>query len=146
MAAPFQVNIVISAGVDFNQQFTLMNPDKSPTDISGFTFSGSLSKYSRALNAIESTSTHPVYNRVYFTAGVVDAYAGIYSISLTAEQTRYLLEGKYIYSVVCKNLDGESIPTVQGLAFVDIAFGAVLPEPTPPPTPPTSTNASLPIT
>ena len=145
MAAPFQVNIVISAGVNFNQQFSLSQADKTPLDITGFEFYGSLSKYPRALNAVKSTATDPVYDRIDFTTTIVNGIGGIYSISLTAEQTRPLLEGKYIYNVVCRDINGEMLPTVQGLAFVDIAFGAPLPPQAPPTPEPTPTNALIPI-
>lgn len=124
MAAAFQVNIVINAGVSFNQEFSLANPDKSPVDLTGASFTGALSKSERAINAFVSTSEVPVFERTYFTCEIVNAQAGVYCIKLTPDQTRQLEEGKYVYSVVMKNVNGELIPTVQGLAFVQVAFGA----------------------
>ena len=124
MAVAFQVNITISAGLSFRQEFSLTNADKSPVDLTGASFTGALSKYERAINADLSTSEVPVYERVYFNCEIVNAFLGIYCIKLTPEQTSKLAEGKYVYNVVMKNVNGELLPAVQGLVFVDVAFGA----------------------
>ena len=124
MAVAFQVNITISAGLSFRQEFTLTNPDKSPVDLTGASFTGALSKYERAINADLSTSEVPVYERMYFDCEVVNPFLGIYCIKLTPQQTSKLAEGKYVYNVVMKNVNGELLPAVQGLVFVDVAFGA----------------------
>ena len=55
MAAPFQVNISISAGTDFTQQFTVNNPDFSPVDITGFKFLAKLAKHPTSIDAMTST-------------------------------------------------------------------------------------------
>ena len=120
----FQVNIVIAAGLGFRQEFTLANPDKSPVDLTGASFSGALSKYERAVNAVLSTSADPVYERIYFECEVIHPEMGVYCIKLAPEQTSKLLEGKYVYNVVMKNINGELLPAVGGLAFVQVAFGA----------------------
>jgi hypothetical protein len=121
--AAYQVNITISAGCSFKQEFTLTNPDRSPVNLTGSSFTGALSKYERALNANLSTSAEPVFERIYFNCEIVNAELGVYCIKLTAEQTTKLLEGKYLYNVVMRNVNGETFPTVQGLVFVDISFG-----------------------
>ena len=121
--AAYQVNIVISAGCSFRQEFTLTNPDRSPVNLSGASFTGALSKYERAQNAVLSTSTDPVFDRIYFDCEIVNVEMGVYCIKLTADQTTKLLEGKYLYNVVMRNVNGETFPTVQGLAFVQVAFG-----------------------
>ena len=36
MAAAYQVNITIAAGVDFAQEYTITKPDQSPEDITGY--------------------------------------------------------------------------------------------------------------
>jgi hypothetical protein len=48
----FQVTYQHSAGLSFRQEFTLANPDKSPVDLTGASFTGALSKYERAMNAV----------------------------------------------------------------------------------------------
>ena len=125
MAAPFQVNISISAGTDFTQQFTVNNPDFSPVDITGFKFLAKLAKHPTSIDAMTSTSGVPVYNFVTFSTAVEDGAKGIYSISLSAAQTSLLPEGKYVYSVVLQNTGGEKSPAIEGIAFVDVAFGAL---------------------
>ena len=122
--AAYQVNITIAAGCSFRQEFTLTNPDRSPVNLTGSSFTGALSKYERALNADLSTSAEPVFERIYFNCEIVNAEKGVYCIKLTAEQTTKLLEGKYLYNVVMRNINGELIPAVSGLAFVQVAFGA----------------------
>ena len=124
MAAAFQVNLQISAGLSFRQEFTLTNADKSPVDLTGASFTGAISKYERAINAELSTTAVPVYERIYFECEVVNTLAGVYCIKLAPEQTSKLSEGKYVYNVVMKNVNGELQSAVQGLVFVQVAFGA----------------------
>ena len=125
MASPFQVNINISAGTDFTQQFTVNNPDFTPVNITGFKFYAKLAKHPTAIDAMTSTSGTPVYNFVSFDTSVVDGVKGIYSISMDKKKTSLLPEGKYVYSVVIQNLSGETSPAVDGIVFVDVAFGAL---------------------
>jgi hypothetical protein len=124
----FQVNINIAAGLSFRQEFTLANPDKSPVDLTGASFTGALSKYERAVNAVVSTAADPVYERIYFETEVVNPEAGVYCIKLAPAQTSKLAEGKYVYNVVMKNINGELLPAVSGLVFVQVAFGAPVEE------------------
>jgi len=125
MAAQFQVNITISAGTDFTQEFTVANPDKLPVDITGYKFFANLAKHPTAIDAAVSTSGTPVYKYVPFTTLVVDGKKGKYSISLLANETSKLAEGKYVYNVIMQDLNGEKSSVVSGIAFVDVAFGAV---------------------
>ena len=125
MAAPYQVNLTISAGADFTQQFTALNPDMSPMDITGYTFSANISKNPTAVNATVSTSGARKYSFLPFVGVVVDGVNGIYSISMNAATTAMLDEGKYLYNVVLVNTSGEKTPAVSGVAFVDVAFGAI---------------------
>ena len=121
--ATFNVNITISRGNDFSQVFFLTNPDKSPVDLTGASFSANLAKHSMSQDVLAENG--PVYKFTPFTTSVVDATTGSYSISLTPEQTSLLEEGKYIYSVSMTNVNGVVIEAINGLAFVDHAFGNV---------------------
>ena len=125
MAAGFQVNINISAGVDFTQEFTVNNPDFTPVDITGYKFYAKLAKHPTAIDAVVSTSGEPVYKYVSFDTSIVDGKLGIYSITMLSPKTSLLEEGKYLYNVVIENTSGEKSPAVGGLAFVDVAFGAL---------------------
>ena len=125
MAAQFQVNINISAGVNFNQEFVIQNPDGSPVVITECSFAANLAKHPTAIDAMVSTSGTPVHTYVPFTASVVDGVGGKYSIALTPTQTSKLEEGKYVYNVVMTDVNGETQNIMAGLAFVTIAFGAL---------------------
>ena len=125
MAAPFSVNINISAGADFTQQFSVANPDRSPVNITGFKFLANLAKHPSAVDATVSTSGVPVYDYVSFDTAIENGELGIYSITMKADKTSLLTEGKYVYNVVVVNTSGDKSPAVGGLAFVDVAFGAL---------------------
>ena len=125
MAPQFQVNINISAGVDFNQEFVIQNPDGSPVVITECSFAANLAKHPTAVDAMVSTSGTPVHTYVPFTASVVDGVGGKYSIALSSAQTSKLEEGKYVYNVVMQDLNSEKSSVVGGLAFVDVAFGGI---------------------
>ena len=125
MAAQYQVNITVSAGTDFTQEFTIANPDGTPVNITGYKFFANLAKHPTAIDAAVSTSGSPVYSYVPFTTLVVDGKKGIYNITLTSAQTSKLQEGKYVYNVVMQDLNSEKSSVVSGLAFVDVAFGGI---------------------
>ena len=119
--AAFTVNITISRGNDFSQVFFLTNPDQTPVDLTGATFSANLAKHSISQDALAENG--PVYKFIPFSTSVVEADKGSYAISLTPEQTGDLVEGKYVYSVSMMNVNGVITETISGLAFVDSAFG-----------------------
>ena len=125
MAAQYQVNITVSAGVDFTQEYTVTSTDNVPVDITGYKFFANLAKHPTAIDAAISTSGSPVYTYVPFTTLVVDGKKGIYNITLTSAQTSKLQEGKYVYNVVMQDLNSEKSSVVGGLAFVDVAFGGI---------------------
>lgn len=126
MAIQYQVNIQITSGCDFLQEFTLTNPDLTPKVITGAKFLGALGKHPEAIKADLSTRDNPVYNFTPFTTTVVDGNGGVYSIGLTAEQTSKLHEGKYVYNVVLEDVNGFRTEVVTGLAFVEKAFATLV--------------------
>ena len=126
MAIQYQVNIQITSGCDFRQEYTLGNPDLSPKVITGATFKAGLSKHAVSINAHESTRDEPVYKIIPFTTSVVDGDGGIYSIALTADQTQKLEEGKYMYNVVMVDVNGTTTEILTGLAFVEKGFASLL--------------------
>ena len=128
MAVQYQVNIKVSIGASFNQEFYLTNPDMSPMDISGFKVSANLAKHPTSMDVVKSTSTSVCFNFVPFTTRVVDGKGGVFSISLTPEETHKLREGKYVYNAVITGVNDEVIDTVSGLVFVEVAFGGLPPE------------------
>ena len=126
MAIQYHVNIQVTAGCDFRQEFTLTNPDLTPKVITGATFKGGMSKHAVSLNAVESTSAEPVYNIVPFTTSVVSGEGGVYSIGLTAAQTQVLEEGKYVYNVVLVDVNGFTTEVISGLVFVEKGFASLI--------------------
>ena len=76
-------------------------------------------KYSkkRITSTVASFDTHD-----YKANFKLDGDNGIFSISLTSQQTSRLIEGKYVYDVVMSDIKGATSNVVNGLAFVDIAM------------------------
>ncbi len=125
MAVQYQVNISIPAGTNFTQEFSVTDPNLNRVDITGFKFFANLAKHPTAIDAAVSTSGTPVYKYVPFFTNIENGVQGVYSISLSTSETSKLAEGKYVYNIVMEDLDGNKTSIVGGLAFVDVAFGAV---------------------
>ena len=124
MAASYSVNISINAGTTFKQEFYLTNPDKSPSNITGYVFYAKMAKHATAMNAVESTRDNPVYNYIPMTATVVDGVGGKYCLYMSAKQSARLSEGKYVYSVVAQDRNGNKSEVVDGLVFVEKGFAS----------------------
>jgi hypothetical protein len=123
MASGFQVNIVITAGVSFYQEFTLTEPDLSPKQITGSKFFANLSKHPRSIDVVASTSEKPKYNYHKFQTRVVNGTGGVFALSMSSQHTNKLKEGKYVFSVIMREKTGFRSMVLDGLAFVDVAFG-----------------------
>lgn len=123
MASGFQVNIVIKAGVSFYQEFTLTEPDLSPKQITGSKFFANLSKHPRSIDVVVSTAEKPKYNYHKFQTRVVNGTSGVFALSMPAHHTNKLKEGKYVFSVIMGEKNGSRSMVLDGLAFVDVAFG-----------------------
>ena len=118
-----QVNLNIDAGTDFTKQFSVKNDDQTAKDLTGYTFTARLAKHSRAMDADGSTSAAPVWRFVDFTTTIDNATGGLYSISLASTNTVKLEEGKYVYNIVMSDASDNHTSIVEGLVFVDVAFG-----------------------
>ena len=123
MASGYQVNIVINAGVSFYQEFYLTEPDLSPRQITGCKFAANLSKHPRSIDVVTSTSEKPKYNFHKFQTKVVDGNGGVFALTMPAHQTQKLKEGKYVFNVIMREKNGFRSSVLDGLVFVDIAFG-----------------------
>ena len=124
MAAQFQVNIQISAGTDFYQEFNLTNADFSPLNLTDYTIQAGLRKHANAKNVILDTSQDSVSTQ--FDVNIENVLGGVYSIFLPFHKTDTLEEGKYVYSVVLQEPGGHYEEVTSGLAFVDRSFGLLL--------------------
>ena len=121
MTAAYQVNIHIDAGLPFTQEYYITNPDRSPRDITGFKFLGSASKHPTSIDATKASRGAPAYKMLPFTTRVVDGKKGIMSISMPKEYTVRMAEGKYVYTITMKDVNGHSSTAVSGLCFVNVA-------------------------
>jgi len=119
----YSVNLSISSGVDFSQEFTLANPDMSPMNITGYKFVGKLSKHPQSVDAVVSTRDTRVQKGVSFACNVIDGMKGVYNIYLSAKATQRIEEGKYCYNIVAIDVNGNASVAVSGLVFVESAFG-----------------------
>lgn len=124
MSAQFQVNIHISAGTDFYQEFNLTNVDFSPLNLTDYTIQAGLRKHANAKNVILDNTQDTVTTK--FDVNIEDVMGGVYSIYLPFEKTDNLEEGKYVYSVVLQEPGGHYEEVTAGLAFVDKSFGMLL--------------------
>ena len=124
MAATFQVNLNLKSGTSFSHDFTLTNSDLSPKNITGWKFQGRMAKHADAIDAMTSSSKRKVSRYVPFICNVKDGYKGVYNIYLGVGTTSKIPEGKYVYSVVGTDLNGNVSEMVSGLIFVEVALGA----------------------
>ena len=118
----YQVNISIASGVDFSQEFTMTHPDMSPVNITGYKFVAKLAKHPSSIDAVTSTRDARTQKYVSMACNVIDGMRGVYNVFLPAKSTQRIPEGKYVYNVVAKDLNGVSTEAVGGLAFVEQAF------------------------
>ena len=128
MTAAYQVNIHIDAGTTFVQEFHITNPDRSPRNITGFKFNATASKHPRSIDATRTKTGSPVYKLLPFSTRIVNGEQGIMSIAMTKNITERLTEGKYVYNVTMKDINGNSSVVVSGLCFVDVATPEVAEE------------------
>ena len=103
MAAVYVSNLVVNAGSDFSQSFSLVESDDSgPLNLSGFTVAAQFRKHAG------STSKHD------FTTNVLNASTGELLISLSASASNVPKPGRYVYDIVITNAAGEKTRVVEG--------------------------------
>jgi len=90
MAAVYVNKLVINAGSDFTQTFTLEGSDTNSTfNLTGYTVSAQMRKWSGSSSAIN------------FTANVAEpASSGVILLTLTDDQTKNIRPGRYVYDVI----------------------------------------------
>lgn len=101
------VNIVIEQGTDYEEVFTVNNPDGSPLDLTGYTGIAKIRKFP------ESTTSTP------FSVGIVSA-AGQVVVSLANTVTSSLKGGRYYYDVIITaESTGKKSKVVDGMVIVN---------------------------
>ena len=107
MAAVYTSNLVINAGTDFSQIFSLEN-NTSSSDLN-------LTNYS--VNAL-LRKHHGSSSSTVFSAQVTDALSGNIRIGLGASITSLLKPGRYVYDVIITDGGGTKTRAVEGMALV----------------------------
>ena len=106
MSAVYVSNIVINAGTDFSQTFTLESSNSnSPLVLSGYTVEAQMRKWS-------GSSTYYT-----FTTSIVSPSEGKINILLDSSITSTIKPGRYIYDILITN---NSITTrvIEGMVLV----------------------------
>ncbi len=107
MAAVYTSNIVINAGTDFSQTFSLENStSNAELDLTNYSVNSQLRKH-------YGSSSSTVFN-----AQVSDALLGEVTISLGSTITANLKSGRYVYDVVITNNSGTKTRVIEGMALV----------------------------
>jgi hypothetical protein len=108
MAAVYVNNIVINAGSDFTQSFTLEGTDtNSSFNLTGYSVSSQMRKWYGSSSFTE------------FTASVeLPTTSGRIAIALTSGQTSALKPGRYVYDVVIEDEYGVKNRVIEGMALV----------------------------
>ena len=105
MAVP-AVNIVVEQGTDYEEVFTVNNPDGSPLDLTGYTGAAKIRKFP------ESTAS------TSFNVGIVSS-AGQVLVSLANTVTSGLKSGRYYYDVIIISSQGKKTKVVDGMVLVN---------------------------
>lgn len=106
MAVP-EVNITIEQGTYYQDVFTVRNPNGTPLDLTGYTASAAIKKFST------STTSTP------FTVGIVTA-AGQVVLSMGNTVSNALNYGRYYYDIVITSIEtGNITKIIKGSVMVN---------------------------
>ena len=105
--AVYVSNLIINAGTDFNQVFTLeSSSNNSVLNLSGYQISSQLRKHSSSSNYVN------------FNSQILNASAGEIKIGLTTSVTSTIRPGRYVYDIVITAPGGTKSRVVEGMALV----------------------------
>ncbi len=108
MAAVYVNNLVVNAGSDFNQTFTLEGSNtNSALNLSGYTATAQMRKWAGSSSATSFTATILTPN----TSGKIE-------LSLTSTETSNLKPGRYIYDILIEDTTGSKTRVVEGMVLV----------------------------
>ncbi len=88
----YGVNLTINSGADFKSTFSVLKPDKSAYNFTGYSGSSQMTK-SVAIGATLGISTT-------FNVGFTSAAGGEFQISLGSTDTRNLKTGRHVYDIL----------------------------------------------
>jgi hypothetical protein len=108
MAAVYVNNLIINAGSNFSQSFTLASNDSnSPLDLTSYTVDAQLRKWSGSSTSVSFASSitdPPTNGQIY--------------LSLTSLETVPIKPGRYVYDVVISDAFGLKTRVVEGTVLV----------------------------
>lgn len=108
MAAVYVNNLVINAGSDFSQSFTLEGTNtNSAFNLTNYTISAQMRKW-----AGSSTAT------TFTTSKIAPYTSGKILLSLTAAQTQDLKPGRYVYDVVIQDNYNVKTRVIEGMVLI----------------------------
>ena len=105
--AAYISNIVIDAGADFNQIFTLEGSNNSALNLTGYSATAKMKKHPASLN---DTAT--------FSVSIVNAQLGQLKISLGSATTKDIKPGRYSYDILLVSNAGIKSRVIGGSAIV----------------------------
>lgn len=104
MAVP-AVNITIDQGADYEEVFTVTNPDGSPLDLLGYSCEATLAKFP---GSVATTS---------FSVGIVTS-AGQVIVSIANTVTSQLKPGRYYYDIFTISNTSKRKKIIEGNALI----------------------------
>jgi hypothetical protein len=108
MAAVYVHNLVINAGSDFSQSFTLEESDtNSPLNLTSSSVESQMRKWSGSSNAV-----------TFYTEIVSPPTSGTIILSLTDTQTSILKPGRYVFDVLVTDQYGIKNRLIEGMVLV----------------------------
>lgn len=107
MAAVYVNNLVINVGSNFNQTFTLEGVNNSALDLTNYTVSSKMRKWSGSSTYVEFTTSVPN-----------PPTDGKIILSLTSNVTGSIKPGRYIYDIVISDQSGFKTRVVEGMVLV----------------------------
>ena len=107
MSAAYVSNLVINAGTDFDQVFTLENTSTNDVlNLTSYTVSSQMRKHASSSNYVSFAST------------VINGTLGQIRIGLTTAITSTLKPGRYVYDVVISDSFGKKSRAIEGMVLV----------------------------
>lgn len=108
MASVYVNNLVVNAGSDFTQTFTLEgSADNSAFDLTVYTVTAQIRKWAGSSTSVSFEATKQNPNTL-----------GKILLKLTAEQTSSLKPGRYVYDVVITDLYDVKNRVIEGMVLV----------------------------
>lgn len=108
MASVYVNNLVINAGSDFTQSFTLQDPaTNSNFNLSSYTVSSQMRKWAGSGSAV----TFNASREIPYTSGRI-------LLKLTALETADIKPGRYVYDVIITDQFGVKNRVVEGMVLV----------------------------